>query len=235
MTYQQPEDQRRRGPIQPPATPPQWGAPPQGPQPWVPLEQRAPYGQPQPGWTQPPGWQPQPGWPPQQQYQPPQYQPPGPPQRRKHTGLKVMAGIGGGLVALIVIVAVASSGKPTTTTPTTTTPAAAGQAAASPSHSAVTAKAVTVATFSGSGTQKTAQFAVTDNWKLAYSFDCSGFGQKGNFQVFEDGGGDLTGVIINDLAMSKSATSWAYGDAGKHYLEVNSECSWKVTVIDEGN
>ena len=33
--------------------------------------------------------------------------------------------------------------------------------------------------------------------------------------------------------MTKAASTWAYGDAGRHYLEVNSECDWTVKVIDE--
>ena len=38
---------------------------------------------------------------------------------------------------------------------------------------------------------------------------------------------------VNDLALSKSASTWAYNDGGTHYLEFNSECSWKVKVVDE--
>jgi hypothetical protein len=37
-------------------------------------------------------------------------------------------------------------------------------------------------------------------------------------------------VLTNDLATSKSATSWAY-DAGTRHLEINSECAWTVEVI----
>ena len=74
---------------------------------------------------------------------------------------------------------------------------------------------------------------MTDTWKLTYSFNCAEFGQSGNFQVFEDGGSDFSGVEVNDLAMSKSSSTWAYNDGGTHYLEINSECSWKVKVIDE--
>jgi hypothetical protein len=33
--------------------------------------------------------------------------------------------------------------------------------------------------------------------------------------------------------MSKSASTWAYDDGGTHYLEINSECAWKVKVVDE--
>lgn len=214
MTQWQPGNQPRHRAGQPPATPPQWqqqGAPPPQEQPrWVPLEQREPYGQ---------------------QQGPPQYQPPqqyAPRPRKKHTGLKVAGGIGGGLVALIVIAAVASSGKPAAPSP-----AAQGQAAAQPSHSAAAAKAVTVATYSGSGITNTPAFTVGPTWKVSYSFDCSNFGQSGNFILMEDG--TFGALNVNVLAFTKSGTSYAYNDAGKHYLEVNSECAWKVKITDEGS
>lgn len=92
----------------------------------------------------------------------------------------------------------------------------------------------TVATFSGSGIENTPKFTVTDTWKLDYSFDCSGFGTSGNFIVDEDGGSDFSGVSVNELGMGKSGSTYAYGDAGTHYLQINSECSWNVKVIDEG-
>jgi hypothetical protein len=152
----------------------------------------------------------------------------------------VLLGIGGGifvLIAIVVAVSPSKSSDPTAVTQQT-------QAAAAPAHSAAPAKAAakaapktagkTVATFTGSGTQKTAQFTASSTWKLAYSFDCSTFGYKGNFVVFEDGGSDFSGVTVTDLALSKSATTYAYNDAGTHYLEINSECSWTAKVIDEG-
>jgi hypothetical protein len=94
------------------------------------------------------------------------------------------------------------------------------------------AKQDVVVTFHGSGIQTTPPFTVTATWQLAYAFDCSSFG-KGNFQVYEYDGGDLKNELTNDLATSKSATSWAY-DAGTRHLEINSECAWTVEVIDEG-
>jgi len=96
----------------------------------------------------------------------------------------------------------------------------------------VAARAHTVATFTGSGQQNTPRFTVTATWKLVYSFNCESFGQSGNFQVYEDGGNDFN-LSVNDLAMSKSASTWAYDDAGTHFLQVNSECAWKMKVVDE--
>jgi hypothetical protein len=92
----------------------------------------------------------------------------------------------------------------------------------------------TVAAFSGSGIENTPKFTVTDTWKLDYSFDCSGFGSSGNFIVNEDGGSDFSGASVNELGPGKSGSTYAYGDEGTHYLQVNSECSWTVKVTDEG-
>jgi hypothetical protein len=110
------------------------------------------------------------------------------------------------------------------------------QYAPAPASTAATTAAdpQVVATFSGSGQESTSRFTVSATWKLSYSFNCASFGGSGNFIVFEDGGKDLGGVTVNELATSKSGTIWAYDDAGPHYLEIDSECSWSVTVTDEG-
>jgi len=193
------------------------GQPPQAPQyppqqPWPPYGQQQPYGQ------QP--------WP---QYQPPQ--PPGPPPKRKHRGLRAFAFSCLGLLVIVIAIIAANhngSGPASVAANSTSAPAAPGS-----SPAAKPVKARTVATFTGSGTQKTPRFTVTATWKLVYNFSCATFGQSGNFQVFEDGGSDFNGVTVNDLAMSKSASTWAYDDAGTHYLAVNSECSWAVKIVDE--
>lgn len=64
---------------------------------------------------------------------------------------------------------------------------------------------------------------MTSTWKLNFQFSCKSFGQAGNFIVLEDGGSDFNGAEVNDLAMSKTGSTWAYGDAGRHDLEVISE------------
>ena len=151
-----------------------------------------------------------------------------------------------GFLAIVIAVVGANSPRSSTPAASTTTqaapPAQAAQSAlaAPPATTAAAAPATTaaakpaiVATFHGSGIQNTQKFTVTDTWQLAYAFDCTSFGFKGNFQVLEDGsfGG---GLDVNDLAMSKSANTWAYNDGGTHYLEINSECDWTVEVVDEG-
>jgi hypothetical protein len=234
----------------PPAVPPQfqeqgWQATQQ--QPYAPQYQpSAQQYQPQPQFTQPQQYQPPQYAPPQYappqfppaQY-PPQYPPQFPPQyapqpqRRRHTARNVLAG-SGALIAVIIVISVAANSGHSAQTAGSPQVAAPAKAAA-PGQPAAKAAAVakTVATFSGSGVQSTPPFTVTPTWRLDYKFDCSTFGYKGNFIVMEDGG--LTGAMdVNTLAMSKAGTSYAYNDAGQHYLKIDSECSWSVKVIDEG-
>lgn len=201
--------------------------PPQG-QPWPQQGYQPPQGPPgwqQPGYGQPPPWGPLPG-----------YQPPQPPPRKPWVARhKVLTGlIAFGCLIVIGVAANAGSSSSSSAANTATQAAApstpaATTAAPSPSP---TPTVHTVATYSGSGIENTPKFTVTDTWKLAYSFDCSTFGYAGNFQVFEDGG---LNVLTNDLAVSKSASTMQYSDAGTHYLEINSECSWTVKVVDEGS
>jgi hypothetical protein len=80
--------------------------------------------------------------------------------------------------------------------PQAATPPASPSSAPTSSPPSLAGKAV--ATFSGSGIQNTPKFTVTDTWKLSYSFDCSSFGFKGNFQVYEDGGIDFSGPAGSD-------------------------------------
>jgi hypothetical protein len=89
-----------------------------------------------------------------------------------------------------------------------------------------------IATFSGSGIANTARFTVSGTWRLDYSFNCSALGQAGNFIVMEDG--SFGAMAVDELAESKTGSSYAYSDAGRHYLEIDSECSWTVRVSDAG-
>jgi hypothetical protein len=114
-----------------------------------------------------------------------------------------------------------------------TVPAAYAAPASATHPAAAAAKARTVDTFKGSGDERTRRFWVTSTWKLSYQFSCKSFGDAGNFIVWEDGGSDFNGVEVNDLAMSKTASTWAYDDAGRHYLQIISECSWTLKIIDE--
>jgi hypothetical protein len=161
-----------------------------------------------------------------------QQQPAGNRSRRRspHRARNILAVIVGLAVAGIIISALSAGSKGTGASPGST--AASAPAPASSAAAAKPAKARTVATFSGSGQENTPRFTVTSTWELDYSFNCASFGYAGNFQVYEDGGKDFN-LSVNDLAKGKAGSTWAYNDAGTHYLQINSECSWKVKIVDE--
>jgi len=84
---------------------------------------------------------------------------------------------------------------------------------------------------SGSGSVQTKPFTTTGDWTVTYTFDCSAYGSSGNFQTYIDNtdGSYNTDTGANELATSGGNTDYYY-DAGEHYIEVNSECSWHITV-----
>ena len=88
--------------------------------------------------------------------------------------------------------------------------------------------------FSGSGAKTTRRFTVpgSGNWELKWSYDCASLGSKGHFAVTEDQAG-TTGVTVNELGLHGRGVTHAYGDAGRHYLVVNSECGWRLTAVGQ--
>ncbi len=134
-----------------------------------------------------------------------------------------------------VTVTVRVPGPAVTVTVTAPAPKPAHAPRAAPQPAPQPAGPVVIARFNGSGTQKTAPFATADRWHLSWKFDCSNFGQSGNFQVSTyttDGSQDPNGVDVNELSMGRGpVATFAYGDAGQHYLSVNSECSWALAVV----
>jgi len=127
-------------------------------------------------------------------------------------------------------------GASASSVPALAAPASSAPAAAAPAKSTAAAPAPAVPatsvvlTASGNGIKTTKQFTVADNWSLKYSFDCSSFGSQGNFQVFEQGGDGDGSVLVNELSNKGGDVTYQHSDAGQHSLEVNSECSWTVTV-----
>ena len=91
-----------------------------------------------------------------------------------------------------------------------------------------------LARFSGSGAKTTRRFTVpgSGNWELKWSYDCASLGSKGHFAVTEDQAG-TTGVTVNELGLHGRGVTHAYGDAGRHYLVVNSECGWRLTAVGQ--
>lgn len=130
------------------------------------------------------------------------------------------------------------SAATTSTTPSSAVPAASAPAPAAPAAPPTSAPAAApaapatsvVLTVSGNGIKTTKQFNVADNWSLKYTYDCSSFGAQGNFQVMEQGGENDGMPLVNELGNKGGDVTYQHGDAGQHSLEVNSECSWTVTV-----
>jgi len=93
---------------------------------------------------------------------------------------------------------------------------------------------VVLARFSGSGAKTTRRFTVpgSGNWELKWSYDCASLGSKGHFAVTEEQAG-TTGVTINERVLHGRGVTHAYGDAGRHYLVVNSECAWRLTAVGQ--
>lgn len=87
---------------------------------------------------------------------------------------------------------------------------------------------------SGSGSKSTQTFTVASSWQMKWSYDCSSFGDQGNFQVYVyTSGGSLSfeNAGVNQLGNGGSDIEY-YHTGGSYYLEVNSECNWHLTVQD---
>jgi hypothetical protein len=125
-------------------------------------------------------------------------------------------------VVVLVILGVAAAGQKPTTSP------AAGEGTASPSVRASAApSAVVLLDLKGSGIHRSKKFTAGGEWTIAYTYDCTSFGQKGNFQIFVEG--DASDVAANELAAKGQGTQNEF-TPGTFDLSMNSECDWHVTV-----
>jgi hypothetical protein len=169
------------------------------------------------------------------------------PQKKGHLGRNLAIGCGG-LIALIIIISIAAAAANSGSKQPNSSSVA---GAASPSATATksqastptpkatpTAKATTAPAGpkvlldkTGSGIYNTPIFTTPSEWKFEWSFDCSNFGQSGNFQVYVyDGSSQLKDVPVNALAMKGSDIAYEHNLSGPYYLEMNSECDWHVVV-----
>lgn len=84
----------------------------------------------------------------------------------------------------------------------------------------------------GSGSHTTKFFRVPRQWALKWSYNCTAFGMKGNFQVDVYGQkGQITrNQGVNQLG-KKGRGIEHYHQGGRFYLTLNSECHWTVTVL----
>jgi len=149
------------------------------------------------------------------------------------------AAIAGASIAAVTLAGCGSTTTATMTLPAVTksvSPPAQPRVVVSPTSSPLSAKPVIVAKYTGNGDENTPSFTVPANWHLSWWYSCSAFGQQGNFVVTEfntDGSIDLGGsVSVNELGDGEGpVATYAYNDAGSHYLQVASECNWQVVVV----
>ena len=85
----------------------------------------------------------------------------------------------------------------------------------------------TVLNVDGSGIKTTDKFTTASDWDVRYTYDCSSFGATGNFMVSTED----SMPIVNELGAKGSSVTHQHASSGEHYLTINSECSWTVTVI----
>lgn len=167
---------------------------------------------------------------------------------KKHRAAKIAGGIVGAIVVISVIGAIAGGGKKNddkaaAATPTASTAQQDAAPAAEPTTKAAapapsTAKpkpkpkpaAKTVLTESGHGIKTTQRFTVHGDWDLHYTYNCASFGMQGNF-IVTTGGTDFPMPLANEIGMKGTETTHQHED-GTLYLDVNSECSWTIKVID---
>lgn len=105
-----------------------------------------------------------------------------------------------------------------------------------PSQSAATVTPMqtpqTFLTLSGSGSKSTRTITVPSEWSLGWRYDCSNFGQQGNFvvSVYNSDGSPSSASTVNQLGSRGSDTDF-YHTGGSVYLVINSECRWAIRVV----
>lgn len=105
-----------------------------------------------------------------------------------------------------------------------------------PSQSATSAAPAqtsqTLLALSGSGSKSTRTITVPSEWSITWRYDCSNFGDQGNFQVFvyNSDGSPASANGINQLG-SRGSDTENYHTGGSIYLVINSECRWAIRVV----
>jgi hypothetical protein len=142
-----------------------------------------------------------------------------------------------------VTVTAAAAPAPTVTVTETTRPAAIARptvtvTAPAPAATASSPPSGVLMTFSGSGIRNSASFVVGSSTVTAhYSYDCSAFGGSGNF-IADMVSGSPSSLSYDDQSIanalgsggSQTTTLYPQNQGGSYHLEVNSECSWSITL-----
>ncbi|MEE4544862.1 hypothetical protein V2S66_23210 [Streptomyces sp. V4-01] len=162
---------------------------------------------------------------------------PQPPPPKKSKLVPILIGIGSFIVVLVIIGAATGGMKTGGGEPSTTQAAAPADPTPAPSKAPAKAPAKpepalakTVLTESGHGIKTTAKFTVHGDWDLHYTYDCTSFGFQGNF-IVTTGGTGFPDPLANEIGKKGTDITHQH-DGGTLYLDVNSECSWTVKVVD---
>jgi len=107
-----------------------------------------------------------------------------------------------------------------------------GGAHAGPATALPSAPAWIHAVYAHTGSANTSPFTIGGNgtWKLAWSYKCAGFDPDPSFTVSQDGTDSVDGAYIARLGAAGRGVTWAYKDAGTHYLAIRTQCRWRITV-----
>ena len=144
---------------------------------------------------------------------------------KRQTGRNLAIGCGGLIVGLITLGIIGSfaTGNSSSNSPGQSQNHAASSPLPSPSPTVLLDK-------EGSGIDKTQQFTAPGDWEIDWTYDCSNFGQNGNFQIFVyNSDGSLADLGANQVGAKGSDTTYEHR-GGTFYLQMNSECKWHVIV-----
>jgi hypothetical protein len=141
--------------------------------------------------------------------------------------------LGAVILFLVIITAIVGGSKNTPTHQPKSAVSTSTQSVSKPTVAAVTppAQPQVLLNLSGEGNQNTQPFTTTGEWTVTYTYDCSNDAGQGNFiyNVANTDGSDNNDNGANELGASGGTTD-TYYDAGQHYLSIDSECNWTVTV-----
>ncbi len=152
-----------------------------------------------------------------------------PPPANTGRGFGRAVGIGCGTVILIFIVlaVIGLLGNSLTGNSTHTQAPRSGKQAPK-ARPAAPAKPQVLLDVEGNGIKQTQRFEAPNEWAIIYTFDCSNFGQSGNFAISVEG--DTTDLAANQLAARGHDVNYEHG-GGNVYLSINSECDWHVRAV----
>jgi hypothetical protein len=149
-------------------------------------------------------------------------------------GLGIGCGTLALLLAILVIIAAATS-RSGSQAPSAHhvlaahTPSTGPRPTTTPSSAPTPVQPKVLLDLTGSGIKASAPFNAPSHWKLAYTYDCSSVGGKGNFIVSVYQGDNFSDDIVNELGASGNSSTDVY-TSGEVHLEIDSECSWHVTA-----